>query len=29
MKRLPEAEKKKSDPWGDVCPAPPAAKNTQ
>ena len=25
MKRVPNAEKKKSDPWGDVRPAPPAA----
>jgi hypothetical protein len=25
IKRLPEAEKKKSDPWVDVRPAPPAA----
>jgi hypothetical protein len=25
VKRLPDAEKKKSDPWGDVRPAPPAA----
>ena len=31
MKRLPDAEKKKSDPWADVRPAPPAAaaKNKQ
>jgi hypothetical protein len=30
VKRLPDAEKKKSDPWGDVRPAPPAAaKNKQ
>jgi hypothetical protein len=30
MKRLPNAEKKKSDPWADVRPAPPAAaKNKQ
>ena len=25
VKRLPDTEKKKSDPWGDVRPAPPAA----
>jgi hypothetical protein len=30
IKILPDAEKKKSDPWGDVRPAPPAAaKNKQ
>jgi hypothetical protein len=30
IKRLPEAEKKKSDPWADVRPAPPeATKNRQ
>ncbi len=30
IKRLPDAEKKKSDPWADVRPAPPAAaKNKQ
>ena len=30
IKRLPNAEKKKSDPWADVRPAPPAAtKNKQ
>jgi hypothetical protein len=30
IKMLPEAEKKKSDPWADVRPAPPAAtKNKQ
>jgi uncharacterized protein YecT (DUF1311 family) len=25
IKRLPDAEKKKSDPWADVRPPPPAA----
>ena len=30
IKILPDAEKKKSDPWADVRPAPPAAaKNKQ
>ena len=30
MKRVPNAEKKKSDPWADVRPAPPAtSKNKQ
>jgi uncharacterized protein YecT (DUF1311 family) len=30
IKRLPDKEKKKSDPWDDVRPAPPpAAKNKQ
>ena len=30
MKRVPNAEKKKSDPWGDARSAPPAAgKNKQ
>jgi hypothetical protein len=30
IKGRPDAEKKKSDPWGDVRPAPPAAaKNKQ
>ena len=30
IKRLPDAEKKKSDPWADVRPVPPAAaKNKQ
>jgi hypothetical protein len=30
IKRLPDAEKPKSDPWGDVRSAPPAAaKNKQ
>jgi hypothetical protein len=30
IKRLPDAEKKKSDPWADVRPSPPAAaKNNQ
>ena len=30
VKRLPDTEKKKSDPWADVRPAPPAAaKNKQ
>jgi hypothetical protein len=30
IKRLPDAEKKKLDPWADVRPAPPAAaKNKQ
>jgi hypothetical protein len=31
IKRLPDAEKRKSDPWGDVRPTPPAAaaKNKQ
>ena len=25
MKRFPAAEKKKTDPWGDIRPAPPVA----
>jgi hypothetical protein len=25
VRRLPDKEKKQSDPWGDVRPAPPAA----
>ena len=30
IKALPDTEKKESDPWGDVRPAPPAAaKNKQ
>ena len=29
MKRVPNAEKKKSDPWADVRSAPPAAKDKQ
>ena len=30
IKKLPDAEKKKSDPWADVRPPPPAAaKNNQ
>ena len=30
MKRIPDKEKKESDPWGDVRPTPPAAtKNKQ
>ena len=30
IKGRPDTEKKKSGPWGDVCPAPPAAaKNKQ
>jgi hypothetical protein len=31
IKKIPDAEKKKFDPWGDVRPAPPAAaaKNKQ
>jgi hypothetical protein len=29
VKALSDTEKKKSDPWGDVRPAPPAAKNKQ
>jgi hypothetical protein len=29
IKRLPDAEKKKSDPWADVRPPPAPAKNKQ
>jgi hypothetical protein len=29
IKKLPDAEKKKSDPWADVRPPPPSAKNNQ